>query len=105
MWIALHPRLGAIYLSALADQLSPFRTPAYVHAWLQYSVQERRSEAQGPGCRCMASDGLGDDVRVVKGGRISADVFWVAGEDLRWPVQGGGHDDEGVHGVGALLRR
>ncbi len=48
--------------------------------------------------RRMASDGLGDDVRVIKGGRVGVDVYRVAGEDLRWPVQGGGHDDEGVRG-------
>ena len=43
------------------------------------------------------------DVRVIKGARAGADVFRIAGEDLRWHVQGGGHDDEGVHGVGTLL--
>jgi hypothetical protein len=31
----------------------------------------------------MASDGLGDDVRVIKGASVGADVFRIAGEDLR----------------------
>jgi hypothetical protein len=52
-----------------------------------------------------ASDGLRDDVRVIKGGCVGADIFRVAGEDLRWPMQGSGHHDEGVHCVGTLLRR
>jgi hypothetical protein len=47
----------------------------------------------------MASDGLGDDDHVIKGGRVGADIFRVAGEDLRWAVQGGGHHDELVERI------
>src|SRR4051812_14576343 len=62
--------------------------------WLQPTVSRGswRPRTFRPRRRHMASDGLRDDVRVIEGGRVGADVVWVAGKDLRWPVQGGRHD-------------